>query len=164
VLTHLVPLVTPTLGAGGAAGAMSGTTAAALLGRLVTGLVVDRLDRRLLSSATLIIQIVGLALLTWPPAAALTYVGCALFGLGVGNLTTLPGLVLAVEWPRERFSTLVGLAVGINQLTFAFGPSLVGVLRDWSGEYGAALGACMVLQAIAAILIMLGPRRAWTTR
>ena len=72
--------------------------------------------------------------------------GCALFGLEVGNLTTLPGLVLAVEWPRERFSTLVGLAVGINQLTFAFGPSLVGVLRDWSGEYGAALGACMVLR------------------
>jgi nitrate/nitrite transporter NarK len=45
-LTHLVSLVTPTLGSGGAARAMSLTTAAALLGRLATGLVVDRLDRR----------------------------------------------------------------------------------------------------------------------
>jgi MFS family permease len=81
------------------------------------------------------------------------------FGLGVGNLTTLPGLILAVEWPRERFSALVGLVVGINQFTFAFGPALVGVIRDWAGAYGPALGACMVLQALGAVMIVLGPGR-----
>src|SRR5205823_6855926 len=67
------------------------------------------------------------------------YAGCILFGLGVGNLTTLPGLVLAAEWPRDRFSHLVGLVVGLNQFTFAFGPSLVGVVRDVTGGYPAAL-------------------------
>jgi MFS family permease len=81
------------------------------------------------------------------------------FGLGVGNLTTLPGLILAVEWPRERFSALVGLVVGINQFTFAFGPALVGVIRDWAGAYGPALGACMALQALGAVMIVLGPGR-----
>ena len=85
------------------------------------------------------------------------YAGCALFGLGVGNLTTLPGLILAVEWPRERFSALVGLVVGINQFTFAFGPSLVGGLRDWAGTYGPALATCAALQAVAAAMILLGP-------
>ena len=160
VLTHLVSLVAPMLGAGGAARAVSTTTAAALAGRLATGFVVDRLNRRLVSSATLVIQIVGLALRAWAPTAVVVYAGCMLFGLGVGNLTTLPGLILAVEWPRERFSSLVGLVVGINQFTFAFGPSLVGVIRDWSGGYGAALGACTVLQAMAAALIVLGPGRA----
>src|SRR3989475_3369707 len=64
VLTHLVPLVTPALGVGGAARAVSATTAAALIGRLATGLVVDRLNRRLVASATLVIQLIGLALLT----------------------------------------------------------------------------------------------------
>jgi MFS family permease len=160
VLTHLVALVTPALGSSGAARAVSTTTAAALIGRLVTGFVVDRLNRRLISSATLVIQGVGLALLAWAPSAVVVYAGCALFGLGVGNLTSLPGLILAVEWPRERFSTLIGLVVGINQLTFAFGPSLVGVIRDWAGTYGLALGACTALQAIAAALIVLGPGRA----
>ena len=47
--------------------------------------------------------------------------------------------------------------VGINQFTFAFGPSLVGILRDRAGTYGPALGACMVLQAVAALLVLLGP-------
>ncbi|HWN54990.1 MAG TPA: MFS transporter [Methylomirabilota bacterium] len=159
VLTHMVALVTPRLGAGGAARAVSATTTAALIGRLATGFVVDRLDRRLVSSATLVIQIIGLGLLAWAPSVAVVYAGCALFGLGVGNLTTLPGLILAVEWPRERFGALVGLVVGINQFTFAFGPSLVGVLRDWTGAYGLALGACTLLQAVAAAMVLLGPGR-----
>jgi MFS family permease len=160
VLTHLVAMVAPTLGRGGAARAVSATTAAAVIGRLVTGFLVDRSNRRLVTSATLAVQMIGLALLAWAPSAVVAYAGCALFGLGVGNLTTLPGLILAVEWPRERFSALVGLVVGINQFTFAFGPSLVGVMRDWAGTYGAALGACTALQAVAAAMILLGPGRA----
>jgi len=50
--------------------------------------------------------------------------------------------------------------VGINQFTFAFGPSLVGLLRDWADSYQLALGACAALQAVAASLILLGPGRA----
>ena len=157
VLTHLVSLVTPALGSGGAARAVSATTAAAVVGRLLTGFVIDRVNRRLAASATLVVQVAGLGLLAWAPSAAVVYAGCALFGLGVGNLTTLPGLILAVEWPHERFSSLVGLVVAINQFTFAFRPSLVGVLRDWTGTYGPALGVCAALQAIAAGLILLGP-------
>jgi cyanate permease len=157
VLTHLVALVTPALGAGGAARVVSVTTASALIGRLATGVFIDRANRRLVSSATLVVQIAGVGLLAWAPATPAVYAGCALFGLGVGNMTTLPALILAVEWPRERFSALVGMVVGINQLTFAFGPSLVGVIRDWSGAYGPALVACAGLEAIAAILVALGP-------
>jgi MFS family permease len=164
VLMHLVALVTPTLGAAAAASAVSATTAAALIGRLVTGLMVDRLDRRRVASATLLIQIIGLAVVAWATSPIAVYAGCALFGLGVGNLTTLPGLILAVEWPPERFGALVGLVVGINQITFAFGPSLVGVLRDWSGSYGPALAACTALQAVAAGLVVLGPGHARSTR
>ena len=157
VLTHLIALVTPVVGAGGAARAVSTTTAAAVFGRLLTGVIVDRVNPRLVASTTLVTQIVGLALLAWAPSGAGLYAGCALFGLGVGNLTTLPGLILALEWPRERFSALVGLVVGINQLTFAFGPSLVGVLSDWAGRYGPALGTCTALQAVAAVMLLLGP-------
>ena len=128
-----------------------------MIGRLATGLLVDRMNRRGVASVTLGIQIAGLALLAWAPSASVVYAGCALFGLGVGNLTTLPGLVLAAEWPRDRFGQLVGLVVGINQFTFAFGPSLVGVVRDVTGGYPAALGVCVTLQAMAAIMILLGP-------
>jgi len=160
MLTHLVALVTPILGSSGAARAVSMTTTAGLIGRLATGFVVDRLNRRLVSSFTLAVQILGVGMVGWAPSVAGVYAGCVLFGFGVGNLTTLPGLIIAVEWPREHFSRLVGLAVGINQFTFAFGPSLVGVVRDWAGDYGPALAVCMALQAIAAIVVVFGPGRA----
>jgi cyanate permease len=158
VLTHLVALVAPLLGAGGAARAVSATTATALVGRLLTGVVVDHVNRRVVASATLLVQMLGLALLATAASATAVYAGCVLFGLGVGNLTTLPGLILAAEWPPERFAALVGLAVGINQFTFAFGPSLVGVIRDSAGSYAVALGVCIALEAAAAAMILLGPR------
>ena len=162
VLTHLVALVTPALGVAGAAGAVSATTAAALLGRLATAFVVDRVSPRSAALATLLVQIAGLAVLASARSPAGVYAGCLCFGLGVGNLTTLPGLILALEWPRERFGALVGLVVGINQFTFAFGPWLVGLLRDWSGGYVAAIAACMAVQGIAAALVAIGPRRLLT--
>ena len=162
ILTHLVALVTPALGRGGAGRAVSLATAAALLGRLVTGFVVDRVSRRVVAGVTLAVQIAGVLVLSRAGSPAPSYLGCALFGLGVGNLTTLPGLILGVEWPRERFAPLVALVVGINQLTFAFGPSLVGVLRDVFGRYGPALVACAGLQALAAVLVVLGPTRPGT--
>jgi MFS family permease len=157
VLTHLVSLLAPAVGEGGAARAVALTTAAGVVGRLLTGVVVDRLNRRVVSAVTLVVQMTGVGLLAVATAPATLYAGCALFGLGVGNMTTLPGLVLAAEWPRERFSSLIGLVVGINQFTFAFGPSLVGVVRDLSGGYGASLALCIGLQALAGAIVLLGP-------
>ena len=162
VLTHLVSLLAPELGPAGAARAVTVTTAAALIGRLFTGLIVDRLNRRLVASVTLVVQLLGVSILALSidghaQSSAALYVACALFGLGVGNMTTLPGLILAVEWPRERFNALIGLVVGINQFTFAFGPSLVGVVRDVTGHYGPALLLCIALELSAAALVLRGP-------
>ena len=52
----------------------------------------------------------------------------------------------------------------IDVIISDFGPSLVGVLRDWAGNYGPALGACASLQAVAAVMILLGPGRERATR
>jgi MFS family permease len=138
------------------------TTAAALIGRLITGLIVDRLNLRGVASATLVVQLLGVAILAMSidgraQSSAALYVACALFGLGVGNMTTLPGLILAVEWPRARFNALIGLVVGINQFTFAFGPSVVGIVRDVTGHYEPALLFCIGLELLAAALVLRGP-------
>ena len=33
----------------------------------------------------------------------------------------------------------------------------MGVLRDWSGTYALALGACALLELVAAAVVVLGP-------
>jgi hypothetical protein len=47
---------------------------------------------------------------------AALYLGCILFGFGVGNLITLPGLIVQQEFPRRDFARAVSLNVAINQL------------------------------------------------
>jgi cyanate permease len=53
----------------------------------------------------------------------------------------------------------VSLVVAINQFTFAFGPGLLGLIRDWSGSYSAALAVCVVCEVVAAVVILMGRRR-----
>ena len=53
---------------------------------------------------------------------------------------------------------LVGLSWAISQFTYAFGPGLLGVMRDVTGGYGAPLALCIALEIGAAVLILLRPK------
>ena len=87
---------------------------------------------------------------------------CALFGFSVGNLITLPALIVQREFDPRSFGVLVSLITAINQITYAFGPGVVGLLRDVSGSYALPFYACIGVELTAAALIMIGTRRSTT--
>ena len=87
-------------------------------------------------------------------SAATLYVGCALFGIGVGNMISLPGLIVQQEFSKQHFSRIVSLIVAINQFTFAFGPGFLGYLHQAEDSYVAALTACVLMQSAAAIIVV----------
>lgn len=157
-IAHQAAFLEPSLGLKGAGWAISLTALSALVGRLMVGLVVDRIDRRLATAFVLLVQIAGMAVLLSSAALPALYLGCLLFGFGVGNLITLPGLIVQQEFPRRDFARAVSLNVAITQLVAAIGPSLLGGLHDLSGNYRSSLIACLVLQAIAALLVLVRPR------
>lgn len=155
LLTHQLPYLSPILGAVGAGWAVSLTAFAAVAGRTITGLFVDRFDRRLTACGNFLAQAAGVMTLAAGQSAAMLYFGCFLFGLGVGNTTSLPGLIVHQEFPRRSFARIVSLVVAINQFTFAFGPTLLGYLRQMTGRYTASLVACLVLETVAAAVVIL---------
>ena len=159
VLTHLVSHLTPLLGATGAGGALSLTTAAAITGRIPMGALADRLDRRTIAGLNFLAQVAGLALLSLASSSAMVYAGCVLFGFGVGNVITLPGLLIEGEFPREQFAAIVSVITATNQLAFAFAPALVGILRDATGSYGVSLAVCAAADLVAAGVVALGRPR-----
>ena len=161
-IAHQAAFLEPSLGLKGAGWAISLTSLSALVGRLAIGLVVDRIDRRLATAIVLVVQIAGMAVLLSSTAVPALYLGCVLFGFGVGNLITLPGLIVQKELPRRDFARAVSLNVAITQLVAAIGPSLLGVLHDLSGSYRSSLIACLVLQAAAALLVLVRPRARFT--
>ncbi len=153
-LTHQAAYLGPTLGAGGAALAISITTAAAVVGRLAMGMFVDSVDKRLAACGNFVLQTFAIGLMLLYPDPTLLYVYCALFGLGVGNMITFPPLIVQAEFPTAHFGRIVSLILAINQYTFAFGPGLLGWLRDLSGGYDAALIACLALLITAAVSVL----------
>ena len=158
-ITHQVAYLSPQLGREGAALAVSLTTLAAIVGRLVTGVFVDRIDRRRAASCNFALQALAVFAMIRRPSVPVLYLGCVIFGLGVGNMTTFPSLIVQVEYPKEHFRRVVSLVVAINQFTFAFGPALLGWARDRWGSYTVALGLCMVCEAAAAVIVLLRGRR-----
>jgi MFS family permease len=164
VIIHQVSFLRPTLGVAGAAWAVSLTSACAVLGRLAVGLVVDRVDKRGIIAGNFLLQATAVALLLAAPGPALLYVACVMFGLGVGNTTSLPSVIVQAEFPREAFGRVVSAIIAINQLTYSFGPGILGWLRDAFGSYQIALAGCLALQLAAVAIVLLGarmsPRRA----
>ena len=77
------------------------------------------------------------------------------FGLSVGNVITLPSLIVQREFAARSFGLVIGLSSTIGYVALAFGPVLLGVARDVTGGYGLALGICIALQLAAAALVLL---------
>ena len=150
-LTHQVAILAVHLSPAGAGLAVSLTTAAAVAGRLGLGAVVDRLDVRLAAAASFASQAAALAWLGLGDATpAALYGGCVLFGLSVGNVITLPALIVQRELPAASFGRAVGLATAVGQVTYAFGPGIAGAIRDGDGGDRMALLLCAGLFAAAA--------------
>src|SRR5262249_33459307 len=101
-----------------------------------------------------LIQAVAMAALMSTSAPALLVVACVLFGLGLGNLVSLPALIIQQEFPNRDFARIVSMVVAINQFAFAFGPALLGRLQQADGSYTHALLACLVMEAVGAVIVL----------
>jgi MFS family permease len=152
--THQMAFLSPMIGTVAAGWTVSLTTFAAVVGRIVVGFVLDQFDRRIMTALNFIVQMVGMAVLAMTTTPTLLYVRCVLFGLGSGNLTSLRGLLVQQEFPKQHFARIVSLVVAINQFSFAFGPTLLGQLEAEEGSYRLGLLLCLSFEAVAAIIVV----------
>ncbi len=157
-IVHLIAFLDSVVGRERAAVAVALLTAMAVVGRVLFSFVIDRLNQRLASSLSFISQAVALAVIINVHNDVALIAACALFGFSVGNLITLPSLIVQREFDPRSFGVLVSLITAINQITYAFGPGVVGLLRDASGSYALPFHGCIGLELTAAVLIMIRGR------
>jgi MFS family permease len=158
-IVHLIAFLDPVIGRAGAATAVALLTAMAVAGRLLFSTVIDRLNQRLASAISFASQAVALAIIINSHNETVLIAACGLFGFSVGNLITLPSLIVQREFDPRSFGVLVSLITAINQITYAFGPGVIGLLRDASGSYALPFYGCIALELTAAMLIMVRGRR-----
>ncbi|MCK1679940.1 MFS transporter [Bradyrhizobium sp. 147] len=159
-IVHLISFLDPVIGRERAAVAVAVLTAMAVVGRVLFSLVIDRLDQRLASALSFLSQAAALFVVINLHNDYALIAACAVFGFSVGNLITLPSLIVQQEFESASFGVLISLNTAINQVTYAFGPGVVGFLRDLSGGYSLPFYLCIALEVIAAALIMVRGRRA----
>ena len=156
-LVHQLAFLEPVIGRSQSGIAVAVTTAMAIFGRLTLGAFAARINQRFASALSLLSQALALALMVATTDRALLFAACALYGFSVGNMITFPALIVQREFDSAAFGMLVGLATGVSQFAYSFGPAVLGLVRDAAGGYGAALGLCIILNVMAAAIVVRRP-------
>lgn len=157
-IVHQIAYMDPLIGRERSALAVGLMTLAAVVGRVGLGFFIDRIDQRKASSALFLSQGLALVVMINVPTDVALIVGSFVFGLTVGNAITLPALIIQREFDPRSFGILVSLLTAINQVTYSFGPGVIGLLRDWAGSYGPAFYLNVVLEFAAAAIVLLRGR------
>ena len=160
-VVHQVSFLFPVLGRERAALAVLLTALMAAASRVVVGLYIDRLDQRKIGALLLATQACALLAMLKFASPYVAFLASAVFGFGVGVMITLPALIIQRECPPAAFGMLSGLTLAIIQTGNAFGPALLGWLRDASGGYTLPIVVCIAIEIVAIVIILqrIGPTR-----
>lgn len=158
-IVHQISFLDPIIGRERASIAVSLMTAMAVVGRVLFGLVVDRMDQRIAASVSAVSQAFALLVIINTRNEVALFAASALFGFSVGNMITLPSMIVQREFSPAAFGVLVSLVTAICQFTYAFGPGIVGLLRDMFGGYTVPFYACVAIELIAAGIVLVRARR-----
>ena len=153
-LTHQVTMLSQTLTTARVSTTVSATAVAALLGRLALVRFADQIDARLTAASALLLAAASLSMLALLPAPAILIGASILFGLTVGNVTTLQPIIVRREFGAESFGAVFGVASCGIQLVTALGPGSYGVLHDACGGYRVPLLMAAVLDIVAAVVVV----------
>lgn len=159
LIAHLFSVMAGPLGPQWAGFAAGLATACAIAGRTAMGwLLPPGADRRVASALNTGVQVAGSLVLLWAGEAgvALLLLGVVLFGLGLGNATSLPPLIAQADFPAAQTARVVALVTACSQAAYAFAPAGFGLLRAWDAT--SIFLAAALVQLAAALVLLAGGR------
>lgn len=159
VLVHLAALLTDRgVPLGRAALVLSAMAVAAVAGRVVTGLLLDRVLAPRLLLLLLALASGGAFLLAGSTTFGAAMAAAILVGFGIGGEADVVPYLLTRYFGLRAFSTLYGLVWTANAIGGAMGPILMGRAFDVTGSYAGALGRLGFVVLAAAALALTLPR------
>jgi MFS family permease len=160
LVAHLVSVLTPELGRQGAGLAAGASGLAAVVGRLVVGWpATGSTNWRVIASYSLVAQALGcgVLLLSHESSSTLLVLGVVLFGLGVGNASSVPPVIANLEFAGRDAVRAVASIVAISQGAYAIAPTVFGLFRQfWSDQ--TVFVTAIVIQLAAIFAYLLGHR------
>jgi predicted MFS family arabinose efflux permease len=160
LLSHLAAMLTERgISAESAALTLSLMGATGILGRLTTGLLLDRYFGSYVSMFMLLIAAVGIFILSSAATPSAALLGTALLGYGLGSEADVVPYLLSRYFGRKHFAALYGLTWTAYAVGGATGPIVVGHFYDKFGTYQPHLIAALAMTCFAgAVLSLFLPR------
>lgn len=153
-MMHQVSFLSQYLGVSGAAIAVGVTAGASIVGRLLLGTFVDRIDKRYVTVVCCLIQGLTVLLLAYNHHPVILYLGTLAFGLTMGSLLMMQSLIVGECFGMVSFGTVSGLAGLFGSTGAAFGPMIAGLIFDATQSYQNAFTIFAVASGVAAIIII----------
>lgn len=154
-IVHIVPMLTDRGITPARAAALASTLGVAVIvGRIVTGFLLDRFEAARLSATLFLLSAVGMVLLALGEPA-LVIPGTLFAGFAIGAEFDLAAYLISRRFALTHYSTLFGGIYAATAIGGGGGPLLAGLLFDRTGNYLCWLYvAAGVLLAAALICIM----------
>ena len=160
-LAHMSALLTDRgVSAGGGALALSAMGGASLVGRLMTGWLLDRFFAARVSFGLLSVAALGTFLLSGADSLAMGVVAAMLIGVGMGGEADVTPYLLSRYFGLRSFSVLYGLTWTFYAVAGAIGPVMMGQAFDATGSYEALLTRLALATLAVAALMLCLPRYA----
>jgi MFS family permease len=162
IIAHLSPMLTDRgISTQGAAYAISILGAAGLVGRVLTGVFLDRFFGPRVSQMMLMMTVLGMVLLSVAHTVTAGMVAASLIGFSMGSEGDITPYLLSRYFGLKRLSTLYALTWTSYAVGGATGPLVVGRLFDSLGSYRPISIQLLALPAfIPCLLLFLLPRYA----
>ena len=133
--------------------------ASSLAGRVITGWLADRLDKKVVMVAAYLLVSLPVPLLYMIDQPSMTYVFGAAFGFGLGANYMLIPLMAAELFGTGSLARVMGIVWPMGQVGQATLPFFVGAMHDSAGGYDTALAVVFAIGMIGAGCIALLPSR-----
>jgi MFS family permease len=154
-IAHLSALLTDRgVSSNGGAIALSAMGGASLLGRLVTGWLLDRFFAARVSFALLAIAALGAFTLSGAQSLTMGVAAAAMIGFGMGGEADVTPYLLSRYFGLKSFSTLYGFTWTAYACAGAIGPILMGKAFDATGSYERLL-VVLALGTLGVAVLML---------
>jgi MFS family permease len=154
-IAHLSALLTDRgVSAAGAAWSVSIIGATSLVGRLLTGLFLDRFFGPRVSQVMLLMTVLGILLLSVASSLTAGLVAAGFIGFSMGSEGDITPYLLGRYYGLKRFSTLYALTWTTYAIGGAAGPILVGRVFDTLGSYRPITMQLLALPAVLPCLLM----------
>ncbi|MFC1984922.1 MFS transporter [Chloroflexota bacterium] len=155
VIVHIMPaIISVQMTRDVAASIAASLVVSSIAGRMGFGWLGDRIDKRYLLAAALLMQTLGLIIFAYTSNLAYAIAFLALFGPGYGGVIILRVTIQGEYFGRKAFGSVQGLMQGIHLIGGIFSPVFAGWIYDIQGSYQLAWLTLATIVFLSVFLVL----------